>query len=368
MRSKSFLILGLVTLLAVLAAAASAYWRATSHALPPTPAALFPGLIERVNEVAAIEVASSAAKFSVVRGEGENWSMPEKSGYPVTYETVKQTVLGLANMRPLEAKTRQADRHGKIKVMDPRQAAGTDFEKGVLVRLAAKDGKEVAALIVGKTRSIQTGEREGWFYVRKPEEPQSWLVATRLEVADSAKGWLDIDVPRLERKRLRAVKSTRPEGEPVSVSRPRSDKTDFTVDNLPQGMSMIHETAANGFASALGFITFDDVAKADAIDFSKAVTAEYRTYDGLAITVKVAKLGEKSWAHFSAAFDAAGTRLDEVAEADKDKLRGEAEVKQEAEALNRRFGPWAYNLPAFKAEDFTTPMSKLVAPVKPNAS
>jgi hypothetical protein len=277
-------------------------------------------------------------------------------------------VLGLANTRPIEAKTAKPDRYARIKVLDPRQSQGTEFQQGVAVSLSDQAGKEIASLIVGKTRSIQTADREGWFYVRKPDEARCWLVATRLEVADNIKGWLDIDVPRLDRKRLRAVTGTRPEGDPVNVSRPDSETTDFKVDDMPDGMEMIHDTAANSMASALGFVTFDDVAKAEGFDFSGGSVTEYRTFDGEVITVRVIERDGKPWAHFSAAYDADGVRLEQVTEADKDKMLPEEKVKEEVERLNKRFGPWAYNLPRFKADDFTTPLGKLIVAKKQNAS
>lgn len=364
MRSKSFLILTAVTVLAAVAAAGSVYWRATSHALPPTPTALFPDLLERVNEVARVDVATASGSFSIRKGEGERWGMVEKDDYPVRYETVKQAVVGVAGMRPIEAKTVNPERYGKIKVLDPREDAGTEFEKGVLLRFATADDREIAAVIVGKTRSLQTSSREGWFYVRKADEARSWLVAARLDAADKAKGWLDVDVPRLERHRIRAVANRRPDGATVEVSRTDPEQTDFKVDNIPEGKEMIHDTAANSFASALGYITFDDVKRAGSVDFSESVTADYHTFDGLVLSVEVANLGDKWWARFHAGFDPEGVRVDGLSEESKQKMKSADEVKAEVEAINKRFADWAYNIPRFKADDFTTDMGKLVADKK----
>lgn len=367
MRAKAVAILGICTILAVLAAGWSVYWRATSHALPAAPDSLFPVLSERVNEVAEIEVATPEGSFTVAKGEDGTWSMPEKGGYPVTYETVKQVVVGLANLRPLEAKTARPERHGKIKLIDPREAEA-EGDKGVLVRLVDGNDQELAALIVGKTRSVQTQDRDGWYYVRKPGEAQTWLAAARLEVWEKPVSWLDSATVRIDRKRIRAAANERPNGDRVEISRPDPEQTDFKVDNLPEGEKMIHDTVANGFGSALGFLNFEDVAKADAIDFSDSIVATFRTFDGLVLTVEVVEREDKHWAHFSAAFDAEEIRLDVVSEKDKEKMKSEEEVRAEAERINRRFGPWAYNIPQYKAVDLTPPMSRLAAPEKPDSS
>ena len=363
MRSKGIAILAICTVLAVGAAAWSVYWRATSHALPPAPASLFPQLAQKVNEVAKLQVVSPEGSFTIAKGESGDWSMEEKSGYPVTYETVKQAVIGLANLRPLEAKTARPENHGKIKLVDPRDKGEGD-QKGVLIQLIDGVGDKLAALIVGKTRSIQTEERDGWYYVRKPGEAQTWLAAARLDVWEKPTSWLDSETVRIERPRIRAAANRRPDGEMVKISRPSPEQTDFKVDNLPEGQEMIHDTVANSFGSALGYLSFEDVAKAEAIDFSDATVATFRTFDGLVLTVEVVARDDRHWAHFSAAFDPSEVRLDAVAQKDRKKLKTEKEVRAEAERINKRFGPWAYDLPQYKAVDLTVPMSRLAAPKK----
>ena len=374
MRSKSFLILAATTALAVAGAVASVYQRQAGHVLPSPPAALFPGLLEQVNQVAQVVVVSPQGTFTIDKKPDGNWEMAEKGGYPVPYETIKQAVVGLAGMRPLEAKTAVPGRYPKLKLVDPRDSGsnpGSDpddeLTKGTLIRLSDGTGSELAALIVGKIRSIQTTGREGWFYVREPAKKQSWLASARLEVFDKASAWLDSETVRVARPRIRAVGNRQPDGQVVEISRPDPDQIDFKVDNLPKGSKMIHDTVANSLGSALGFLSFDDVAPAAELDFSKAVRATFRTFDGLVVTVDVIKVARKYWARFHATFDAAEVRLDAVGEKHRDKMKSADEVGQEAERINRRFGIWAYNVPKYKAVDFTTPMKKLAVLEPPKA-
>ena len=69
MRSKSFLVLGLAAVLAVAAATASVYQRQSLHALPATPQALFPGLLEAVNEVVAVRVDLAEGSLTIQKGQ-----------------------------------------------------------------------------------------------------------------------------------------------------------------------------------------------------------------------------------------------------------------------------------------------------------
>jgi hypothetical protein len=233
-----------------------------------------------------------------------------------------------------------------------------------MIRLLGAGEKEIAGLIVGKTRSIQTSDREGWYYVRKPAEARSWLAEARLEVFDKVTAWLDNETVRIDRKRMRAAGNRQPDGAQVEISRQDPDTIDFKVDNLPDGQEMLHDTIANSLGSALGFLSFEDVAPAKEIDFDGAIRAHFKTFDGLTITVDVVEKAGKSWARFAAAFDAADVRLDAVPEKHKKKMKSAEEAEKEAAYINKRFGPWAYNLPRYKADDFTVTMEKLVAEKK----
>ena len=367
MRTKAILILAIVTVVAVAGAAASVYQREGAHGLPRPPSALFPGLLDKVNDVAKVSVASPESSFTIEKQSSGDWQMVEKGGYPVLFETIKQAVVGIASMRPLEAKTARSERYARIKVVDPR-ADGDTLSKGILLRLLGADDGEIAAVIVGKTRSIQTSGRAGWYYVRKAQEPQSWLVAARIEVFDKANSWLDTDTVRIDRKRVRAVSNRQPNGDMVEISRPNPDQIDFKIDNLPDGSKMLHETIANSLGAALGYLSFDDVKPATEVDFSDPIVATFRTFDGLVVKVEVVTRDKTNWARFHAEFDPEGLRLDAVPEKHKEKMKAEADVKKEAERINARFGSWAYDLPKYKAEDFTTPMSKLAVEEKPDNS
>ena len=359
MRTKSFLFLLVVTAISVAAAAAAVHQRESRARLAEVPSALYPGLVERVNEVVKATVVTPEDRFTVVKKEGGRWEMVEKGGYPVPFETVKQTVVGIASLTPLEAKTARPERFHKIRVLDPSSADAV-AGKGTLIRLIGENDAEIAAIIVGKSKSIQTTARDGWFYVRKPDQNQSWLASGRLEVFDKASRWLDTEIVTVSRKRVRAATTIQPDGATVTVSRPSPDKTDFTVEDLPEGAKEIHETVSNKLGSALGFISFEDVKPIGEIAFSGPTQAVFRTFDGLVIKVDTVELDAKHWLRFKAEFDPDGVRLEGVLEENKGEMKAAEEVQEEAEKINRRFGVWAYHVPKYKAEDLVTPSKKLI--------
>lgn len=358
MRSRPLIALAAATLLAVGAAGYVLQGRETPPAEIEPPAELFPGLLARVNEVQAFAVHLPESSFTV-RRQGDGWAMPEKSGYPVKFETVKQAVVGMASLKPREAKTAKPDNYAKVKVLDPRKD-GDPKGEGVLLRLVGEGDKEIAALIVGATDSVPTSAREGWYYVRKPEEARTWLASGRVELSDKPVGWLDSDMVQVNRDRVRTATTVQPDGASVTVFRDKSGDGNFKVENVPAGGEVLHETSPNSLGSALGFLSFEDVKPLAEVKFDGANKAVFGTFDGLVLTIELVERDGQNWARFSAAHDPAAAKPEGVEEKHKEIMKSPEDVAKEAEAINRRFGVWAYQLPGFKADDLRTKMDKLV--------
>ena len=358
MRSKPLILLAAATLIAVLAAALMLN-RGQEPQTVEAPSELFPGLIDRVNDAQALVVQLPEGGFTV-RRQGDGWAMPEKHGYPVKFETVKQAVVGVASLKPREPKTAKPENYAKVKVLDPRKD-GDPKGEGTLLRLLGEGDKEIAALIVGATDSVPTSAREGWYYVRKPDEARTWLASGRLELSDKQTGWLDTEMVGINRDRIRSATTIQPDGSAVTVSREKSSDANFKVENVPEGGKVLHETVPNGLGSALGFLSFEDVRPASEVSFEGANKAAFTTFDGLVVNVEVVERDGASWGRFTAAHDPAAARPDAIDEKHKDLMKAPEEVAKEAERINQRFGVWAYQLPSYKADDFRTKLDKLVS-------
>ena len=359
MRSKPLILLAAVTGLAVVGAGVALQQRAEGPQTVEAPAELFPGLLDKVNDVQVVSVTLPEASFTV-RREGDGWIMPEKNDYPVKFETVKKTVVGMASLEPREAKTAKPENYAKVKVLDPRED-GDPKGEGVLLRLLGEGDAEIAALIVGATDSVPTSSRQGWYYVRKPEEARTWLASGRLELSDKTTGWLDTDMVAVNRERIRSARTIQPDGAEVAVVREKSADENFKVEDVPQGGKVLHETVPNGLGAAMGFLAFEDVKPVAEVSFEGANEAVFTTFDGLVVTVLVVERDGRSWARFEAAHDPEQARPDAVAEKHEELMKSPEEVAEEAERINRRFGVWAYQLPSYKADDFRTGLDELVS-------
>lgn len=355
MRSKGLLILAVVTAISVAAAVWAVVDREQRSRAASAPEALYPGLVEKVNDVARVDVRGPGITFTIVKGQDGDWTVPEKGGYPVKFETVKQAVVGIAALRPLEPRTAKPELHGKLNLRLP-----SDGGRGTVLTLLDGGGNEMASVVVGKTRSVATKSRPGWHYVRKADEDQSWLAEGRVEVWNKIDRWLDADMPIVERLRIHKVRRVLPDGEAIAIAKDEPNKRDFTVLDIPEGMRMIHDTAANSLGSALGFLTFEDVAPAKDKSLENTALASYTTFDGLVIDIHVEKQDDTYWARFESRFDPDMVNLDGLSEDDRAKMKSAEEVTKEAEALNERYGQWVYKLPSYKGKDFFIGRDELI--------
>lgn len=360
MKSRGLLILASVTAISVAAAVWAVVDREQRSRAAAVPNALFPGLTAQVNEVAKVEVSGPGIDFTIAKGADGDWTVPEKGGYPVKFETVKQAVVGMASLKPLEPRTGKPELHSKLNLRLP-----SDGGRGTVLTLKDSDGNELASVVVGKTRSVATKARPGWHYVRKAGEDQSWLAEGRVEVWNKIERWLDPDMPIVERRRIHIVRRTLPGGDTIEIAKDDPQARDFTILDIPEGFRALHDTVANPLGSALGFLTFEDVMPAKDKPLENTVLASYVTYDGLVVDIHLMKQDDDIyWARFEGRYDPDEVRLDTLNEDQRESMKSETEVREEAEKINSRYGDWAYKLPSYKGKDFFISREELLIEIK----
>lgn len=329
---------------------------------------LFPDLTARVNEVAALEIATQKALFRIERGATpDRWTMPSRDGYPVRADLVRKNILGVAALETVEPRTDKPEHYDLLQVSEPDQykpadeAAKSDAGP-ILVRLADGKSEAMASVIVGKIKSYPVGGKPGQYHVRKPGEARAWLAQGNLELPADPAQWLVKETIKIERDRVAEATVTHPDGEVLKLVRapakPDSSGTDFVPAQLPKGMKIASQYDVNAVAGVLAFFSFDDVARAEGKDFSKATVTEIVTLDGLRATIRTipAETDKKVWATISVAFDPALARPDAG-------VKPEDAQKQAEEAIARMQG-WTYLLPESTARDLTRHLKDLIEPEK----
>lgn len=331
---------------------------------------LLPGLSTSINDAATITLQRKDGTLTLARDDAGAWGLVEKSDYAVETESVKQLLITLMGMTALEAKTDNPELYSKLGVQDPEAEGSTS----ALLTVKDKSGKELAKLIVGKQSEGHGGMPSGNTYVRRPGEKQSWLVKGALETKEKASDWLKKKILEVKRDRIRSVEVRHPDGEVVHVERGKPEDANFELAGIPEGQELSYPSVAGSVTSTLEYLNLEDVLPADKVDFSKDAgpVCEFRTFDGLKISVHVKEEGEKCYARFEAAYEAppqigptpppAGETPDAPKPPEKkpEAQKSPEDVQKEASELQARLSKWVYQIPAYNKPAFTKHMKDML--------
>ncbi len=342
---------------------------------PPTGQPVFPELKAVINDVTELSVATQSGTITLHRRE-DTWRVKEKHDYPADVGTVRETLIGLAELKTLELKTRKPELYEKLGLQD------VDTEGSLSTGVTLKDatGKTVAEAIIGNDRPAKGKGGYKEMFIRKPVDPQTWLVEGRLTVEKIPGQWLDKELVQIETKRVRRLTVTHPDKTRLIVEKAKPADLDYQVADLPEGLEIQSQFTVNNVVSTVTSLSLDDVKPRSEVTFDDqpVVTAVFETFDGLQGTVQLLPKDEKNYVTVSATFNAdliwipepektpepekgsapATAERPEQETQDKEKaiepeqpkIKPEAEVKAEIEALNKRVADWVYVIPKFRGD------------------
>lgn len=357
---------------------------------------LAPELREHVNDVSKIVVTGPENKVMATLERGANgWTLAEKGGYAVDTGKLRELLLKLADATLVEQKTANKDKYAALGVedLDAKDAKGFKVELGGLA--------QPLALIVGNANT-----RGGGSFVRRAGDAQSWLASATLTLPKSGADWLKKDLADVPAARIESIAITNADGKSLQVSKAAEGDANFKLADIPKGREAGSEFAANGLASTLASLRFDDVVPAkDAVPEAKAAKARYATFDGLVVDAVAWQKDDKHYAQFKASFDAGqadkgiaaaqakakadfdtATAAAEAAKASKepqpegakdapikplsvsdpakDREQRLAALNKEVADLNAHFDGWTYQLPAHKYANIDKSIDDLLKPLE----
>lgn len=380
MKKNGLLVLSIATL-AALGVAALALRDDSSVASTAERASVFPELSAHVNDVAKVRVEKEGKAVTLQR-EGGKWNLVDRGGYPALFEKVKELVVRMAELQIEEEKTNRRENHSKLELEWPSQATDDHVTSTARVTLEDANGKELAALVVGKSE-WRGGKAK--VYVRRAAEDQVYLCSLRssLDLESEAKSWIDTKLVSIPGDRVQSVTIEHADGESVEIGRSAANHTQFTLQNMPIGRTESYAGVANGVAQALSSMPIEDVRPASEIDFTKEPVARTRFHctDGLDLLIETARVDDRVWARLEASYTpptVATPAADEI-QGDppsattsepptEDSATGtEKDVAKEAEEMNQRFTPWAFELGSYKVDQLAKRMKDLLAEPTPTA-
>jgi hypothetical protein len=343
----------------------------------------FPALRENPDAVAKLELTTPEGTFTLVRETGDRWSALERYGYSVDEDRVRTLIVALADMRLIEAKTRMPERYGRLEVEDVDKADA----KSRLLRVESADGKVLAEAIFGKQQHRLTGNQAAGTYLRRPGETQSWLASGGVEIDPKVVDWLDDQIVDLDPGNIGRIEIRPESGASYAVQRDAAGQP-LQLAGLAEGESVKPDADLDRLASAFADLTFEDVKPRDEVAFPAAhQSATVTTFDGLELTVQLAKIDGEPWALLDArqvdavaptasaapAPDNAGSEPaaaphQETVDIGQQVAAGDAAAAEDAPAdappaitadeVNQRVQPWAYKVSSFVFDRLTKPRSE----------
>ena len=335
-RGRTLAILGGVTLLCVVVAVGAVYQRSASLSPQFEPRALFPDLAKQVDALTEIEVTSKTGTIHIRQTDGK-WVVVERDSYPADAGQVRTAGTSLAGLQIVEAKTARPELLSMVGLDAPPAGQATQL------KLTGAGGMVVADVLIGQTQGNADALGRNAIYVRKPDENQSWLARGYLVAQSGIEAWLDKAAVVIVRDRVKGAVVDPAEGPSYTLSRDTKEMPDFKMTDLPRGRELSFEGSPDGVAGAIVGFVYQDVAKADTINFMGAPQTVFNTFDGLNVTVQVATRGMERWATVSA-------------------QATNPMVQAEADTINARNRGWAYKIEEFKANQIVATRETLLKP------
>ena len=305
-----------------------------------------------------VRVTGREGAFTLAR-DGETWVVEEKERYPADPDRMHRLLLGAAGMRRVEPKTSNPELYPKLRLEDP---SGEDARS---VRFVLEDaaGASLADWVLGDRRPSKADAGRTELYVRVAGDPQAWLVDGSVPDGPAVIDWLDREVARIERERLRAVEVMHADGTVVAVDKSHPADADFALRSIPAGREADSRYRINDIGRFLEDLRFEDVAPAPSPDFAGAPDKrmETTTFDGLRVHLETVMRDGDAWARLRAEVDeglveasggdaAASGEVEDEPKDPTSALLPLDRVRAEAESLNARWEGWAYELPSFKRD------------------
>lgn len=395
MKSKTLGILAGITILGLVGA--FLVNREPAPSVPNSGELLVPQLLSMLNEVNEVVVETKDQTVTLVRGE-HTWGIKEKAGYRADVEKVKQVLVGLAELRIVEPKTKNPELYDRLGLQDIEQEGSLS----TTLTLKTPNNPESVSVIVGNQRPARGNPRMNDIYVRQPGNLQAWLVMGTLPLEKVAGEWLDKEITALTSKRVRRVTVTHPGGETLRVSKDKPEDLDFQLDSIPSGFKVTSQFNVNNVVGTLVQLSLEDVKKEGDVNFQDhpGVNAELETFDGLRLLMQTANVDDKVFGKFFAEFDPnlvrpdhakpslekgekfpgavsvqdekttepkegeqSGEKPSEASSKEESVLKKPEEVQKEVEALNQRMAGWVYELPKFRVENFSRFTKDLIAKI-----
>ena len=333
---------------------------------PASSAALLPELKSRINDVAKVVITRGGTNITLERRDAQ-WTIAERSHYPADKGKLRGLMIGAAELNIVEPKTANKELLPQLGLTDPMQPLDATGNGATLLTFFDANGQSMAGVIVGNERpSKVAGAERKDYYVRKPDNDQSYLVEGNLPLPKKAQDLLEKDLLTIDAARVQRVTITHSDGEKVVIAKDAVDAADFRLVEPASTKPLKSAFEVNNIANTFARLVADDVKATAEVPMSaqNKFVALLETFDGLRVTLTIKAVDGQSYGALSAEFVAPPATATTPATADTpapaaDKTQDKPAaskadpdtVRKEAEAITTRFSDWSYLLAEYQVDN-----------------
>ncbi|HBO59320.1 MAG TPA: hypothetical protein DD624_05365 [Alphaproteobacteria bacterium] len=328
MNPKSFYRLLFVTVASVAAAVALWIYSPSYSTDKAFGEKLNPRLLEKINDVSVMSIEHEGETTNFLKDAVGNWFLIEADNYPASKERIRNVLIGLANLEKIEPKTALPEYYPDIAVEDAGEKS-----QSYLVTLLNGEGQTLLNLLVGKSTRGISWNGQGYF-VRKPDEAQSWLVRGSADVTGGKLTWLDTELASFAQEDMASVSFI-----DSTKKREAAFKYDAEVSKLQPSYASDNyfqksDRYVDRMTKALTTMDFVNVGRRPAglEKLKPYLSVRVETNSGLLQYFLVYLINDTPYAALD--FNALA--------------RASESVKNYAKTLQKGFEPWIYQIPAAK--------------------
>lgn len=308
-----------------------------SHTQIATGELFFPNLIDQVFEIGEIRI-QSAQNETNIRLVDDVWRVQQQDSYFANIARVQNLIVGMSQLRMLEKKTSVAERFSELGL----EGVGIENSQTIEIQLISTQEDVLAELLFGKSKSSNSNPLMSLIYVRKPDQNQTWLTETALDVPTDSLEWIHRNISDFDNNRISEVQLIVPEQANVRVFQPDRDAEKFELADVPEGFQVRHQFLVNNIGRLFRKLNFERVIGVSQWQSSSEI--RMKTFDGLFVIVSI---GTDSLSQF-ATFEA------------KAENGASPEILQEVQQLNRKWSGWAFQLSQVRINSATALYEELI--------
>ena len=341
-----------VTVVTVVLATFVVLDRPTAKFDPVSRVPVFAALRADPDSATKVEIKSRFGTFSMVRADGK-WTTPDRYNYRIDENDVRRLIVSISDMRYIERKTSLPERFARLEVDD---VDGINAESAY-VRVTNAAGAVLAEAIIGRPSARFIDGSVSGTYIREPGTNNVWLVSGIANVQTRLVPWLERSIVSVPVNTVARIELNGSEGT-IALSRESADTEEFVLANAPEGR-VLDMRKVTSISRALANVELEDIEPRSELKLpDDAPTATVTTFDGVTVSVRLAKIDNKNWGIFSAAYTGDPSDESDVAKA----------ARASVEAINQRVGDWVYWLPSATLENLTTKPAEIFEAKKDGAS